>query len=52
MSHSLLIEDGAPAVPVAAAVYHGDDPGELVRCRLLAIYDPLPLGDGAAGALV
>ena len=52
LCYSLLVEDGAPAVPVAAAVHHGDYPGELVGGRLLAIDNPLPLGDGAAGALV
>ena len=52
LGYSLLIEDGAPAVPVAAAVHHGDDPGELVSRRLLAVDNPLPLGHGATGALV
>ena len=52
LCYSLLVEDGAPAVPVAAAVHHGDDPGKLVGSGLLAIDNPLPLGDGAAGTLV
>ena len=41
LTDSLLIKDGAAAVPVAAPVHQGHDPGELVRHRLLPIDDPV-----------